>query len=58
MPQIVQAWMEPESLALSLGLASFTFPFVVFAATAGFLADRFKQRNVMVDLQGGRNSWC
>jgi acyl-[acyl-carrier-protein]-phospholipid O-acyltransferase / long-chain-fatty-acid--[acyl-carrier-protein] ligase len=48
MPQIVQAWMNPNTLARSLGLASFTFPFLVFAATAGFLADRFSKRNVMV----------
>ena len=48
MPDVVQAWMNPDSLALSLGLASFTFPFLVFAATAGFLADRFSKRNVMV----------
>ena len=40
--------MEPESLALSLGLACFTLPFLVFAAPAGYLADRFSKRNVMV----------
>ena len=48
MPEIVQQWMNPESLALSLGLACFTLPFLVFAAPAGFLADRFSKRNVMV----------
>ena len=48
MPQVVQDWMEPESLALSLGLACFTLPFLIFAAPAGFLADRFSKRNVMV----------
>ena len=48
MPQVIQDWMEPESLALSLGLACFTLPFLIFAAPAGFLADRFSKRNVMV----------
>ena len=48
MPEIVQQWMKPETLALSLGLACFTLPFLVFAAPAGFLADRFSKRNVMV----------
>jgi acyl-[acyl-carrier-protein]-phospholipid O-acyltransferase/long-chain-fatty-acid--[acyl-carrier-protein] ligase len=48
MPEIVQRWMKPEPLALALGLASFTLPFLVFAAPAGFLADRFSKRNVMV----------
>jgi acyl-[acyl-carrier-protein]-phospholipid O-acyltransferase/long-chain-fatty-acid--[acyl-carrier-protein] ligase len=48
MPAVVQRWMKPEPLALSLGLASFTLPFLVFAAPAGFLADRFSKRNVML----------
>ena len=48
MPEIVQQWMKPETLALSLGLACFTLPFLVFAAPAGYLADRFSKRNVMV----------
>ena len=45
MPAVVQRWMRPEPLALSLGLASFTLPFLVFAAPAGFLADRFSKRH-------------
>ena len=48
MPAVVQHWMTPKPLALSLGLASFTLPFLVFAAPGGFLADRFSKRNVMV----------
>jgi acyl-[acyl-carrier-protein]-phospholipid O-acyltransferase / long-chain-fatty-acid--[acyl-carrier-protein] ligase len=48
MPEIVRHWMDANTLARSLGLASFTLPFLVFAATAGFLADRFSKRNVMV----------
>jgi acyl-[acyl-carrier-protein]-phospholipid O-acyltransferase/long-chain-fatty-acid--[acyl-carrier-protein] ligase len=48
MPRFVQDWMRPEPLALALGLASFTLPFILFAAVAGFLADRFSKRNVMV----------
>jgi acyl-[acyl-carrier-protein]-phospholipid O-acyltransferase/long-chain-fatty-acid--[acyl-carrier-protein] ligase len=48
MPELIRHWMKPESLALSLGLASFTLPFLVFAAPAGFLADRFSKRRVMV----------
>jgi acyl-[acyl-carrier-protein]-phospholipid O-acyltransferase/long-chain-fatty-acid--[acyl-carrier-protein] ligase len=47
-PAGVQHWMQPETLALSLGLACFTLPFLLFAAPAGFLADRFSKRNVMV----------
>ncbi|RMG32659.1 MAG: MFS transporter, partial [Planctomycetota bacterium] len=34
--------------ALSLGLVCFTVPYLVFASTAGFLADRFSKRNVIV----------
>jgi len=48
MPAMVQDWMKPEDAALSLGLACFTLPFLVFAAPAGFLADRFSKRRVMV----------
>ena len=48
MPEVVQAWMNPKTLALSLGLACFTLPFLMFAATAGFLADRFSKRRVMI----------
>jgi acyl-[acyl-carrier-protein]-phospholipid O-acyltransferase / long-chain-fatty-acid--[acyl-carrier-protein] ligase len=52
MPAIVRESMKAEdaalSLALSLGLACFTLPFLVFAAPAGFLADRFSKRRVMV----------
>lgn len=48
MPEVIQQWVEPEALALSLGLACFTLPFLVFAAPAGYLADRFSKRNVMV----------
>src|SRR5665647_616934 len=48
MPAFLQSSMDPETLALSLGLASFTLPFLIFAAPAGFLADRFSKRNVMI----------
>ena len=48
MPEIIRKHMNAESLALSLGLASFTLPFLVFAATSGFLADRFSKRRVMI----------
>ncbi|MCE5267109.1 MAG: MFS transporter [Planctomycetaceae bacterium] len=34
--------------AVSLGGACFILPFLVFAAPAGYLADRFSKRNVMV----------
>lgn len=47
LPESIQAWVDPESLALSLGLACFTLPFLMFAAPAGYLADRFSKRNVM-----------
>jgi len=48
MPEIVKNWMKPETLALSIGLACFTLPFLIFAAPAGYFADRFGKRNVMV----------
>jgi acyl-[acyl-carrier-protein]-phospholipid O-acyltransferase/long-chain-fatty-acid--[acyl-carrier-protein] ligase len=48
MPQFIREWTDPEAFALSLGLACFTLPFLVFAAPAGFLADRFSKRNVMI----------
>jgi acyl-[acyl-carrier-protein]-phospholipid O-acyltransferase / long-chain-fatty-acid--[acyl-carrier-protein] ligase len=48
MPAWIQNCMKPEDVALSLGLACFTLPFLVFAAPAGFLADRFSKRGVMV----------
>ena len=44
----IREWTNPEAFALSLGLACFTLPFLVFAAPAGFLADRFSKRNVMI----------
>ena len=48
MPAFIRDSMKPEDAALSLGLACFTLPFLVFAAPAGFLADRFSKRRVMV----------
>ncbi len=48
MPEIIRKHMNADSLALSLGLASFTLPFLLFAATSGFLADRFSKRRVMI----------
>ncbi len=48
MPAFVQRSMTPESLILSLGLACFTLPFLVFASTAGYFADRFSKRRVMI----------
>ena len=37
-----------QEVALSLGLASFTIPYLIFATFAGFLADRFSKRKVIV----------
>ncbi len=48
MPAMIRELMKPEDAALSLALACFTLPFLVFAAPAGFLADRFSKRRVMV----------
>jgi acyl-[acyl-carrier-protein]-phospholipid O-acyltransferase / long-chain-fatty-acid--[acyl-carrier-protein] ligase len=48
MPPFIRDWTNPEALALPLGLACFTLPFLIFAAPAGFLADRFSKRKVMV----------
>jgi acyl-[acyl-carrier-protein]-phospholipid O-acyltransferase/long-chain-fatty-acid--[acyl-carrier-protein] ligase len=38
----------PATTALSLGLACFTLPYLLFAAHAGFLADRYPKRSVIV----------
>jgi acyl-[acyl-carrier-protein]-phospholipid O-acyltransferase / long-chain-fatty-acid--[acyl-carrier-protein] ligase len=48
MPEFVQKRMQPDPLALALSLGLFTLPFLVFAAPAGYLADRFSKRSVMV----------
>ncbi len=40
--------LHSKELAVSLGGACFILPFLVFAAPAGYLADRFSKRNVMV----------
>jgi acyl-[acyl-carrier-protein]-phospholipid O-acyltransferase / long-chain-fatty-acid--[acyl-carrier-protein] ligase len=37
-----------DSLALALGLACFTLPYLLLAAHAGYLADRFSKRSVIV----------
>jgi acyl-[acyl-carrier-protein]-phospholipid O-acyltransferase/long-chain-fatty-acid--[acyl-carrier-protein] ligase len=34
--------------ALSIGLASFVVPYIIFAAPAGYLSDRFSKRSVVV----------
>lgn len=47
-PQFIQNYTNPEAFALALGLACFTLPFLIFAAPAGYFADRFSKRNVMV----------
>ncbi len=39
---------EQAALALSLGLASFVVPYLVLASIAGYLADRFSKRSVIV----------
>ena len=46
--------MTPEAakdLAISLGTAAFTVPYLVFATVAGWLADRYSKRNVIVYLE-------
>jgi acyl-[acyl-carrier-protein]-phospholipid O-acyltransferase/long-chain-fatty-acid--[acyl-carrier-protein] ligase len=43
---IAQASMGPAQ-ALSLGLAGFTLPFILFATPAGYLADRFSKASVI-----------
>lgn len=37
-----------RELAVSIGAACFIIPFLIFAAPAGYLADRFSKRNVMI----------
>jgi acyl-[acyl-carrier-protein]-phospholipid O-acyltransferase/long-chain-fatty-acid--[acyl-carrier-protein] ligase len=37
-----------DAKALAVGLASFTIPYLIFAVPAGYLADRFSKRNVIV----------
>lgn len=44
---IAQTQIDP-SLTLSLGLACFTLPYLLLATHAGFLADRFSKRQVIV----------
>lgn len=39
---------ENASVALSAGLACFVLPFLLLAAPAGYLADRFSKRTVMI----------
>jgi acyl-[acyl-carrier-protein]-phospholipid O-acyltransferase/long-chain-fatty-acid--[acyl-carrier-protein] ligase len=47
---ICTAKLRPEysSVILSAGLACFTLPYLLLAAPAGFLADRFGKRNVII----------
>ena len=45
--KVAQTTMEP-SLALTVGIAAFTLPYLLFAVPAGFLADRFSKRNVII----------
>lgn len=42
------AGKDNTALALSAGLACFVLPYVFLAAPAGYLADRFSKRNVMI----------
>lgn len=39
---------QAAALALSVGLACFVVPYLVFAAVAGYLADRYSKRKVIV----------
>ena len=39
---------ERAAVALSLGLASFVLPYILLAAVAGYLADRFSKRTIIV----------
>lgn len=39
---------DDAAMALSLGLASFVIPYLLLAAVAGYLADRFSKRTVIV----------
>ena len=39
---------ENEALAVSAGLACFVLPYIVLAAPAGFVADRYSKRSVLV----------
>lgn len=40
-----------KDLAISVGTAAFTLPYLFFATVAGWLADRFSKRNVIVYLK-------
>ncbi|MDA1214685.1 MAG: MFS transporter, partial [Planctomycetota bacterium] len=44
---IAQKLLDP-SVSLSLGLACFTIPYLLLATHAGFLADRFSKRQVII----------
>ncbi len=39
---------EYDSLIVPIGLVAFVLPYLILAVTAGWLADRFKKRNVIV----------
>ena len=47
---VVPIGQEPlgDTMALALGAILFTLPYLIFAPTAGFLADRFPKRKVIV----------
>lgn len=47
---IAKRWAGPEHepAILAAGLASFVLPFLLLAAPAGFLADRFRKRQVII----------
>lgn len=45
------ATLIEKDLAISVGTAAFTLPYLVFATVAGWLADRFSKRTVIVYLK-------
>ena len=46
--EIVAGEQGAPAIALSLGLASFVIPYLLLAAVAGYLADRFSKRTIIV----------
>lgn len=47
-PLAKQVMVGQEAMSLSIGLACFTVPYLILASPAGFLADRFSKRTVIV----------
>ncbi len=48
---IGKQWFRAETSPLTLGLLCFVLPYLFLAAPAGYLADRFSKRRILVGCQ-------